>query len=109
MTASQAADEVVTHRFKCCGLPLARAFDCPYNWCMSPHPSSLPPQPPRAGVAGLVRRLLERVQRRPASTEAEQAGLQRHPPPGSRSGRGSESVLPYLAESVQTRPGSLDD
>lgn len=72
---------------------------------MSPRPTtpSSPPGP-RAGVTALVQRLASRLDRRAAAHPAA-----KYAPAGSRSGEGSESVLPYLAESLLTRPGSLED
>jgi hypothetical protein len=56
---------------------------------------------------GLVQRLLSRLDRRKVrAAGADPRACQPHQPAGHRSGEGSDSILPYLAE---TRPAPLDD
>jgi hypothetical protein len=67
------------------------------------------PATTRPGVTALIQRLLARLDRRPPALARPAAVSPCRAPAGSRSGEGSASVLPYLAESLQTRPGSLED
>lgn len=74
--------------------------------------SSRPPltQPPAPTVAVLIRRLLTRLDRPGSSAPAARpAGKRSAAPPGQRSGEGSSSVVPYLNDDLQTRPGALED
>lgn len=52
--------------------------------------------------SSLMRSLLGRIRTRPA----EQSPSLR--PPGERSGRGSDSIEPYLRHNRSTRPGPLE-
>jgi hypothetical protein len=79
-----------------------------YNGRMSTRPPLVQP-PPATTVAVLFQRLLARLDRpRLAAPSVRQSAKHASAPPGQRSGEGSESVLPYLAEDLQTRPGALD-
>lgn len=62
------------------------------------------------GPSALIRRLLQRVTKGgPAAVEGAGEGASEElPPPGSRSGKGAASVEPYLNQTRNTRPGSLE-
>jgi len=59
------------------------------------------------GARALFLRLLEKL-RRPAPPAAGDEAPDSLPPPGQRSGQGTESLAPYLDNHRNTRPGPLE-
>ena len=60
-------------------------------------------------AGALLLRLLQKVTRRPAAPPAgDELPLDSLPPPGQRSGRGAQSLAPYLDQFRNSRPGPLE-
>jgi hypothetical protein len=63
----------------------------------------------QAPHAGSTSKLLQRLLQKIAGADGEQRGDgAAKPPPGQRSGSGSDSVAPYLDEARNSRPGPLE-
>ncbi|GAB3774833.1 hypothetical protein GCM10028796_49860 [Ramlibacter monticola] len=60
------------------------------------------------GARSLFLRLLERLKRVDPPPSGEQAAPDSLLPPGRRSGRGTESLEPYLNQYRNSRPSSLE-
>jgi len=60
------------------------------------------------GARALFLRLLQRLKGTALPAAADEPPADSLMPPGQRSGRGTESMAPYLSEHRNTRPGPLE-
>ncbi|MEJ8834983.1 hypothetical protein [Ramlibacter sp. AN1133] len=62
----------------------------------------------REGARTLFQRLLQRLTRPAPAPSGDEPPTDSLPPPGQRSGSGTESLAPYLSNYRNSRPGPLE-